>query len=166
MTITAMTSAASILPGKMARDRRPARAGAFVDCGSVLLPDILQILRSVTPTEHTRWLRYDGVAIRTLHRERPDWLAVSVGAAARAGSGPHSCFSRRCSVQSASGSMVPPSSHEGRSTRGPVTSRTCLLPLALQMSGDLVREILRGGKQRRRQHRVDQRPRRTAGIHP
>jgi hypothetical protein len=53
MAITTMTNAAIILPGKMARDRRPARAGAFVDCGSVVFPDILQILRSGKPTEDT-----------------------------------------------------------------------------------------------------------------
>jgi hypothetical protein len=54
MAITATANAASVLPGKMARDRRPARAGAFVNGGSVLLPGILQILRSVNPTEDTR----------------------------------------------------------------------------------------------------------------
>src|ERR1039458_416793 len=52
MAITAATNAASALPGKMARDRRPARAGVFMDGGSALLPNIFPRPRCLLSIRH------------------------------------------------------------------------------------------------------------------
>src|SRR5665647_800077 len=52
MAITAATNAASALPGKMARDRRPARAGVFMGGGSALLPSIFPRPRCLLSIRH------------------------------------------------------------------------------------------------------------------
>ena len=64
MAITATTNAASALPGKMARDRRPARAGVFADGDSALLLSIFLRPRRLLPWRRSRRFRGSSRCVR------------------------------------------------------------------------------------------------------